>query len=66
MVRHVVDAVHGAELEERLRFVILTRSARRRSRRGAGRIELMSMIRSLISSVTLVALAMAHGQYGTL
>lgn len=59
MVRHVVDVVHGAELEEQLRFVILTRLARRRSRLGAGRIELMSMIRSIISSVTLVALAIA-------
>ena len=39
MVRHAVDAVLGAELEEQHRFAILMRSATRRSKLGADHIK---------------------------
>ena len=59
MVRHVVDAAHGAALVEQHQFVILTRSATRKSSLGVGRIELISMMRWIISSVTAISLAAA-------
>ena len=50
MVRHAVDAVLGAELEEQHRFAILMKSATRRSKLGADHIkaidcEEMSIVR---------------------
>ena len=59
MVLHVVDAAHGAALVEQHQFVILTRSATRKSSLGVGRIELISMMRWIISSVTAISLAAA-------
>ena len=52
MVRHVVDAVHGAARAVQPQFAILMRLATRRSKRGAGHIEPIAMIRWMIRSVT--------------
>lgn len=59
MVHRAVDAVHGVVLAAQPQFAILMRLARRKSRLGVGRIELISMIRRIISSVTAVTLAAA-------
>ena len=59
MVRHVVDAVHGAALAAQPQFAILMKLARRESSRGVGCIELISIVRRMISSFTTVTLAIA-------
>ena len=59
MVHRAAGAVHGAALAAQPQFAILTRVARRKSSLGAGRIELISMMKRIISSVTSVPLATA-------
>ena len=55
MVRHVVDAAHGAGLVGQPQFAILMRLARLKLSLGVGRIELISMMRWIISVVRAVA-----------
>lgn len=59
MVHRAVDVVHGAVQAAQHRFAIQMRLARLRLTHGAGHIELVAMIRRIITCVTATVLAIS-------